>query len=90
MAKVWALELGAHGITANPVGPGPIRTPCSTAQPAQQPRDGGHHRCYPVKRIGEPEDVANAVAFLLDARSGFVTGLVLYVCGGMTVGNANA
>jgi 3-oxoacyl-[acyl-carrier protein] reductase len=43
-----------------------------------------------VRRIGTPCDVANAVAFLLDARSGFVTGQTLYVCGGMTVGAASA
>ena len=36
-------------------------------------------------RIGEPEDVANAAAFFLDQRSGFVTGQVLYVCGGVTL-----
>ena len=42
----------------------------------------------PVKRVGEPEDVSHAAAYLLDARSGFVTGQVLYVCGGMTVGVA--
>ena len=40
----------------------------------------------PVKRMGQPADIANAVSFFLDARSGFVTGQVLYVCGGMTVG----
>ena len=39
----------------------------------------------PVGRLGEPEDVANAVAFFMDARSGFVTGQVLYVCGGVTL-----
>ena len=38
--------------------------------------------------MGRPEDVAQAVSFLLDARSGFVTGQVLYVCGGMTAGAA--
>jgi NAD(P)-dependent dehydrogenase (short-subunit alcohol dehydrogenase family) len=42
----------------------------------------------PVKRVGTPEDIAHAASYLLDARSGFVTGQVLYVCGGMTVGVA--
>ena len=40
-------------------------------------------------RIGTPDDVAHAASYLLDARSGFVTGQVLYVCGGMTVGVAS-
>ena len=88
-AKVWALELGQFGITANAVGPGPIRTALfDRANPHNSPRTRAIVDAIPVRRIGLPEDVANAVAFLLDARSGFVTGQVLYVCGGLTVGNA--
>ncbi len=91
MARVWALELGAHGITANAVGPGPIRTELfERANLHNSPETQAIIDAIPVKRMGEPEDVANAVAFLLDARSGFVTGQVLYVCGGMTVGSAGA
>ena len=91
MAKVWALELGAHGITANAVGPGPIRTALfDQANPRDSPRTRAIIEAIPVRRVGTPEDVANAVSFLLDARSGFVTGQVLYVCGGMTVGAAGA
>ena len=91
MAKVWALELGQHGITANAIGPGPIRTELfDKANPVDSPRTQAIIEAIPVRRIGEPEDVANAVAFLLDARSGFITGQVLYVCGGMTVGNSGA
>jgi len=91
MAKVWALELGAHGITANAVGPGPIRTALfDRGNPHNSPRTRAIIDAIPVKRMGEPEDVAQAVSFLLDARSGFVTGQVLYVCGGMTVGAAGA
>lgn len=89
MVKVWALELGAHGITANAVGPGPIRTELfDRANPPGEPRTQAIIDAIPVRRIGLPEDVAQAIAFLLDARSGFVTGQVLYVCGGMTVGAA--
>jgi len=42
----------------------------------------------PVGRLGTPEDVANAVTFLLSPESGFMTGQVLYTCGGLTVGAA--
>jgi 3-oxoacyl-[acyl-carrier protein] reductase len=91
MAKVWALELGQHGITANAIGPGPIRTELfDKTNPADSPRTQAILQAIPVRRMGEPEDVANAVAFLLDARSGFITGQVLYVCGGLTVGSAGA
>lgn len=91
MARVWALKLGAHGITANAVGPGPIRTELfERANPHNSPKTRAIIEAIPVRRMGEPEDIANAVSFLLDARSGFVTGQVLYVCGGMTVGSAGA
>ena len=89
MARVWALELGRHGITANAVGPGPIRTELfERANPPDSPRTRAILDTIPVGRMGDPADVAQAVSFLLDARSGFVTGQVLYVCGGMTVGSA--
>ena len=89
MTRVWALELGAHGITANAIGPGPIRTALfDKANPPDAPRTQAIIDAVPVKRVGTPYDVAHAVAFLLDAKSGFITGQVLYVCGGMTVGVA--
>ncbi|NJD87385.1 MAG: SDR family oxidoreductase [Betaproteobacteria bacterium] len=91
MTRVWALELGAHGITANAVGPGPIGTELfHRVNPADSPRTKAIIEGIPVKRLGTPEDVAHAVASLLDERAGFITGQVLYVCGGMTVGNAGA
>ncbi|MDO5290422.1 MAG: SDR family oxidoreductase [Pseudomonadota bacterium] len=89
MTRVWALELGAHGITANAIGPGPIRTELfDRANPPGAPRTQAIIDAVPVQRIGTPDDVAQAVAFFLDARSGFITGQVLYVCGGLTVGVA--
>ena len=91
MVKVWALELGEFGITANAVGPGPIRTQLfNDANPPDSPRTRQIIAGIPVRRIGIPEDVANAVSFLVDSRSGFITGQVLYVCGGMTVGIVGA
>jgi 3-oxoacyl-[acyl-carrier protein] reductase len=89
MTRVWALELGRHGITANAIGPGPIRTELfERANPPDSPRTRAIVASVPVRRVGTPEDVAHAVSYFLDARSGFVTGQVLYVCGGMTVGVA--
>lgn len=89
MTRVWALELGAEGITVNAVGPGPIRTELfKRANPADSPRTQAIVQAVPVKRLGEPADVAAAVDFFLSADSGFVTGQTLYVCGGMTVGVA--
>jgi NAD(P)-dependent dehydrogenase (short-subunit alcohol dehydrogenase family) len=86
--RTWALELGGHGITVNAVAPGPIRTPLfEAANPADSPRTKAILERIPVRRMGEPADVAHAVAALVDARAGFITGQILYVCGGMTIGN---
>lgn len=91
MTKTWALELAPFGITANAVGPGPIATELfHRNNPPDSPRTKAIVEGIPVKRLGTPEDVAHAVASLLDERAGFITGQVLYVCGGMTVGNAGA
>ncbi|SHH66705.1 SDR family oxidoreductase [Pollutimonas bauzanensis] len=89
MTRVWALELGEHGITANAIGPGPIRTELfERGNPPDAPRTQAIINAVPVRRIGTPEDIAHAVSYFLDSRCGFTTGQVLYVCGGMTVGVA--
>jgi NAD(P)-dependent dehydrogenase (short-subunit alcohol dehydrogenase family) len=89
MTKTWALELGRHGITVNAVGPGPIRTSLfDEVNPPGDPRTLAIVEGVPVGRLGTPEDVADAVSFFASDRAGFVTGQVLYVCGGMTIGSA--
>ena len=89
MTKTWALELGRHGITVNAVGPGPIRTELFDAvNPPGDPRTQAIIDRVPLQRLGTPDDVAAAVGFLCSDAAGFVTGQVLYVCGGMTIGSA--
>lgn len=88
VTKTWALELGTHGITVNAVGPGPIRTTLFDAvNPPGAPRTEAIIAKVPVERLGTPDDIADAVAFFTSERAGFVTGQVLYVCGGMTIGS---
>ena len=89
MARTWALELAAEGITVNVVAPGPIRTDMFYDVVEQgSDRERQLAASVPVKRLGESADVARAVAFFADAANGFVTGQVLYVCGGTTLGVA--
>lgn len=85
--KTLALELGRHGITANAVAPGFVATAMTEAVAARigisfEAMKQQAMATISVGRVGEPDDIANAVAFFADVRSGFVTGQVLYVAGG--------
>lgn len=87
MTRTWALEEGKQGITVNAVAPGPIATELfMNANPADSERTKAIVNSIPVGRMGTPDDVAHAAAFLLSTDAGFITGQTLYVCGGMTVG----
>ena len=87
MARTWALELAPLGITVNVVAPGPIRTAnFHSIVPEGSPQVDRIAQAIPVKRLGEADDVARAVLFFADRAAGFVTGQVLYVCGGTSVG----
>ena len=88
MARTWALELAADGITVNVVAPGPIRTDMFFEVVAEgSDKERALAAAVPVKRLGESADVARAVAFFTSPDAGFVTGQVLYVCGGTSVGS---
>jgi 2-hydroxycyclohexanecarboxyl-CoA dehydrogenase len=85
--KTVAREVARSGVTANTVCPGPTRTPMLDAMAAS----GGEKlvesltRAVPMRRLGDPADVAAAVAFLASERAGFITGQTLSVSGGLTM-----
>ena len=88
MARTWALELAPQGITVNVVAPGPIETDnFHSIIPRGSPQVDRIAQSIPVKRLGQAGDVARAVLFFADRENGFVTGQVLYVCGGTSVGS---
>lgn len=85
--KTLAIELGKFGITVNAVAPGFIETEMTraTAERMNVPFDvftGEVTKNIPVGRIGQPEDIANAVLFFADEAASYVNGQVLYVAGG--------
>ncbi|SEA37337.1 SDR family NAD(P)-dependent oxidoreductase [Variovorax sp. YR216] len=88
MARTWALELAPDGITVNVVAPGPIRTDMFyDVVEAGSDKERSLAASIPVKRLGESADVARAVRFFAEPANSFVTGQVLYVCGGTSVGS---
>ena len=87
MTRTWALELAGDGITVNTVAPGPVATELfNQSNPPGTPKTLALEAAIPVGRVGQPDEVAHTVSMFLDPRAGFVTGQVLYVCGGMSVG----
>ena len=87
MARTWALELAPLGVTVNVVAPGPIETDnFYSVIPRGSPQVEKIAQAIPVRRLGRADDVARAVMFFADREAGFVTGQVLYVCGGTSVG----
>jgi 3-oxoacyl-[acyl-carrier protein] reductase len=87
MARTWALELAPEGITVNVVAPGPIRTDMFyDVVEKGSDKERQLAASVPVRRLGLADDVARAVSFFVDADNGFVTGQVLYVCGGTSIG----
>ncbi len=84
LTKVWARELGPKGITVNAVAPGFIATEMVRQMPEAILR--GMVERTPVRRMGEPRDVANAYLFLASDEASFINGTVLSVDGGVVVG----
>lgn len=86
LSRNWALELAPAGITVNAVSPGPTATEMfmrNNAGLVEEFKSG-----IPMGRLGEPDEIAAAIEFLLSRDASYVTGQLLHVCGGASVGLA--
>lgn len=87
LTKTLAKELGQFGVTANAIAPGFIVTDMTAATAARvgipfEDFQKGAATQIPVRRVGQPEDVAHVASFLVSEGAGFVSGQVIYVAGG--------
>jgi glucose 1-dehydrogenase len=85
MMKSLAQEMAPQRIRVNSVAPGAIRTPINTAAWATPEAYAKLMELVPYKRIGEPDDIARAVAWLASDASDYIAGTTLFVDGGMTL-----
>jgi 3-oxoacyl-[acyl-carrier protein] reductase len=87
LAKTLAIELGKFGVNVNAVAPGFIETRMTRATAERQKIDFEQMKAeaierIPLRRIGQPQDVANVIAFLVSDESSYVSGQTIYVAGG--------
>ncbi|MBL8019573.1 MAG: SDR family oxidoreductase [Leptospirales bacterium] len=87
LSRSWAKELASQGVRVNTVSPGPIETPIfgKTGMPVDQLKEMTKQMVssIPLSRIGKPEEVASAIAYLASDEARFVTGIQLKIDGGL-------
>jgi 3-oxoacyl-[acyl-carrier protein] reductase len=86
--RASAMELAPRGILVNAIAPGLIDTPILRALTPE--RLAAQLALQPTGKAGRPEDIAQAVAFLVSPQTGFITGQVLFVDGGKSLGGSGA
>ena len=85
LARNLAHEYGKHGIRVNCIAPGLIKTDFAKALWEDEAAVEERNRTTPLRRIGEPEEIAGAVVYLASKASGFMTGQTMVIDGGVTI-----
>jgi glucose 1-dehydrogenase len=85
LTKTLALEYADRGIRVNAVGPGAIVTPINSSWTDDPKRRAEVESHIPMGRVGNPEEIAAAFAFLASDEASYITGQTLFACGGLTL-----
>lgn len=86
LTRTWALELAEHAVTVNAVAPGPVDTELfHRTRPAGSDAEAQVLQTIPLRRLGQPDEIAAAICFLLGDDAGFITGQTLCVDGGGSI-----
>jgi NAD(P)-dependent dehydrogenase (short-subunit alcohol dehydrogenase family) len=88
LARNYAAELGPSGIRVNCIAPGLVKTDFARALWENPQTRAVHEAASPLRRIGEPEDIAGAAVFLASPAARFITGQAIVVDGGTTIGSS--
>ena len=81
MCRVWARELGPYGISVNVIAPGPVDTEIMGGRLTEE-RKAAMSAGIPLGRVGQPEEIAATVAFLLSEGAGYINGATIQLDGG--------
>jgi NAD(P)-dependent dehydrogenase (short-subunit alcohol dehydrogenase family) len=84
LTKAAALEGAAYGVRVNAVAPGPVDTDMLTRFTGSADRKAALIASVPMKRAGEPDEIADAIVFLASDKASFITGQIIDVNGGKT------
>jgi glucose 1-dehydrogenase len=84
LTRNCAIELAPHGITVNSVAPGAIATPINAELLKNKTELDALLAKIPLRRMGKPEDISGAVAFLASSDAAYITGETLVIDGGLT------